>query len=199
MRTNTGKFKTPYTHSIIITYLKSIANITGNSPTYRDLNQIPGPSARTIIRHFGTWTNALKKAKLRPHTNQLMRGDKTYIRRNWRSLTDKQIANKLGISLEVIKYYRMNYNLWKNRKGTSKQKYKKDGMLLYGNNCEICHIPLTELHHIKPKSTKPEDWSILCPTCHSVITRKLITVGSRNDLATKLKPYIMTLYKEIRF
>lgn len=199
MRTKSGKFKTPYTRQLIITYLQSVARIIGKSPTYRDLNKIPGPAARTIVRHFGTWAKALKMAGLRPQTNQLMSGERTFIRKNWRSMTDKQIAKKLNISMEIIKYYRMNYNLWKNRKGTSKQKFKKDGMRLYGKNCEICNISITELHHIKPKSTNPQDWSILCPTCHAVITRRLITVNSRNELTTNLKPYIKNLYSTIKF
>jgi len=199
VRSKSGKFKTPYTRRVIITYLQSVAQLIGKSPTYRDLKTIPGPAASTIIRHFGTWVNALKIAHLRPQTKQLMLGERTYIRHNWRTMTDKQMAEKLGISLEIIKYYRMNYNLWKNRKGTSKQKFKKDGMRLYGNNCEICNLSISELHHIKPKSTNPQYWSILCPTCHAVITRRLIVINSRSELKTKLKPYIKTLYENIRF
>lgn len=199
MRTRAGKFKTPYTRSLIISYLKSVAKAIGKSPTYRDLVKIPGPSPRTIVRHFGTWAKALKEAGIRPQTNQLMKGEKTFIRQNWRRMTDKQIANKLNISLEVIKYYRINFNLWKNRKGTSKQKHKADGMRVYGKSCEVCNLPITELHHIKPKSSKIEDWSILCPTCHAVVTRKLVVVKDRLDLKRKLNPYIKGLYKNIEF
>jgi len=136
------------------------------------LKKVPGPSARTIIRHFGSWTKALKKAGIRPNTKQLFLNEKNYIKQNWRKMTDKEISNKLGLSIDIIKYYRMNYNLWKNRKGTSKQKHKSDGMRLYGRNCEICNISITELHHIVPKSKDIKDWAILCPLCHSIITRQ---------------------------
>ena len=199
MRTKNGKFKSPYTKKIIINYLKAVKKITDRPPTYRDLKKIPGPSPRTIVRHFGKWSLALKAAGIRPHTQQLMKGEKTYIRQNWRKMTDKEIGLKLGLSIEVIKYYRMNYNLWKNRKGTSKQKHKADGMKIYGKNCEVCNISITELHHIKSKSTNPKDWSILCPTCHAVITRGLVKINSRRELKTILKPYIQKLHKKVKF
>ena len=199
MRNKAGKFKTPYTKKLIIDYLQAVNKDLDNSPTFRDLNTIPGPSPRTIIRHFGTWAKALKAAGIRPQTKQLMRGEKGFIRKNWRKMTDKEIASNLGLTDDIVKYYRMQYNLWKNRKGTSMQKHKADGMRVYGKSCEICNIPITELHHIKPKSTKIEDWSILCPTCHAAITRKLVVVESRKDLETKLKPYIKKMHESIRF
>lgn len=194
-----GQFKTPYTRKVIINYLQAVSKLIKKSPTFRDINIIPGPSPRTIVRHFGKWAIALKAAGLRPHTNQLLKGEKTFIRHNWRTMTDKQISDKLKISGEVIQYYRTQFNLWKNRKGTSKQKHKADGMRLYGKNCEVCNIPVTEFHHIVPKSTVIKDWSILCPTCHAVITRKLIVINNRKELKTKLTPFIKDLYKNIKF
>lgn len=199
MRNLYGKFKTPYTHKVIIAYLKSVSKLINRSPTFRDVHIIPGPSPRTIVRHFGTWSKALKASGLRPHTNQLMKGEKTFIRLNWKKMTDKELGQKLSLTEDVIKYYRMQYNLWKNRKGTSDQKHKKDGMRTYGKNCEVCNLPITELHHIKAKSTNIKDWSILCPTCHSVITRKLIVVKNRKELKTKLTPFVRDLYKNVRF
>jgi len=199
MRNKFGKFNTPYTQKIIISYLKAVSKLIKKSPVYRDLKKIPGPSPSAIIRHFGTWSKALKSAGIRPNTNQFMKGEKSYIRQNWRRMTDKEIANKLGLSLYIVRYYRMQSNLWKNRKGTSDQKHKADGMRIYGKNCEICNLPITELHHLKSKSTQIKDWSILCPTCHSVITRRLIAVNTRRELKTKLKPFIKSLYKNIRF
>lgn len=194
-----GQFNTPYTRKTIIAYLQAVSKLIKKSPTFRDINIIPGPSPRTIVRHFGKWAIALKAAGLRPQTNQLMKGERTFIRLNWKKMTDKQISAKIGISDEVVKYYRMQFNLWKNRKGTSKQKHKADGMRLYGKNCEVCNLPVTELHHIVPKSTAIKDWSILCPTCHAVITRKLIVINNRKELKTKLTPFIKNLYKNIKF
>jgi len=141
----------------------------------------------------------LKASGIRPQTNQLLKVEKLFIRQNWKKMTDKEIAEKLGLTSDIIKYYRIQYNLWKNRRGTSDQKHKKDGMKLYGKNCEICNISITELHHIIPKSTNINDWAILCPTCHSAITRKLVEVKNRDDLKTKLTPYIKSLHKNVRF
>lgn len=199
MRTKAGKFKTPYTHKLIISYLQSVAQLIGRSPTFRDLNKIPGPSPRTVVRHFGSWSKALKAAGIRPQTNQLMRGERTYIRKNWRKMTDKQIAEKLKISVVVVKYYRMQYNLWKNRKGTSKQGQKSKGMRLYGKNCEVCNLPITELHHVKPRSRDPKNWCILCPICHTVLTKKIVKIETRKELKTKLVPYIKKLYQNTKF
>lgn len=199
MRNKVGKFKTPYTKKLITKYLQAVAKEIGKSPTFRDLSIIPGPSPRTVVRHFGTWAKALKAAELRPHTNQLLHGERGFIRNNWRKMSDKEIAKKLDLTDHVVKYYRMQYRLWKNRKGTSNQKHKADGTRMYGKNCEVCNLPITELHHIKPKSTKIDDWSILCPTCHAVITRKLIKIDTREELFTKLRPYIHDIYKNIKF
>lgn len=198
MRTISGKFKTPYTKKIIIDYLKAVHKLIGHSPTFRDLNVIPGPSPRTVVRHFNSWSKALKAAGIRPQTNQLMKGEKSFVRANWKKMTDKEISLKLGIGEDVIKYYRKQYNMWKNRKGTSKQKHKADSMRQYGTSCEVCNLPITELHHIVPKSRDISDLSILCPTCHAVITRKLIVINSREELQTKLKPFIKNLYKNIK-
>lgn len=199
MRTRLGKFSSPYTKKIIIAYLKAIYRLKHGAPTYRDVKRIPGPSSSTIIRHFDTWSNALKAARIRPSTNQLLKGEKGYIRQNWRKMTDKEIAKKLGLNFSIVRYYRMQYDLWKNRKGTSDQKHKQDGVRMYGKNCEICNLSITELHHIKPESVKIDDWAILCPTCHAVITRRIIEVKNRKELRTKLTPYIINLYKNIEF
>lgn len=199
MKNKKGQFTTPYTRKAILSYLQAISKLIKSSPTYRDLRNIPGPSASTIIRHFGKWAIALKAAGIRPKTNQLMKGERTYIRLNWKKMTDKQISETLGISEIAVKYYRMQFSLWKNKKGTSKQKHKADGMRLYGKNCEVCNIPLTELHHIIPKSPNIKDWSILCPTCHAVITRKIVVINSRKELKTKLTPFIKNLYKNVKF
>lgn len=192
-------FETPYTKSSIISYLQAVEREIGKVPTYRDLKAIPGPSPRTIVRHFGTWSKAIRSAKMRPYTHMIKHGDRTVIRKNWRAMTDKEIASRLNLTECSVKYYRMQYNLWKNRKGTSKQKHKADSIRRYGHNCEVCNIPIVEHHHIRPKSMEISDWSILCPTCHAVITRKLVIVNSREELQTVLKPYVMQLYQSIKF
>lgn len=197
-RAKAGHYINQYSKKDIIKYLKGIANLLKRSPVYRDLKKIPGPSPRTIIRRFGSWSKALKKAGLRPHTNQLMKGEKTYIRKNWRKVTDKEIAKTFGVSEQVIKYYRMNFNLWKNRKGISKIKIKKDAMKIYGNSCEICNIPIVQIHHIISKSTNYNEICILCPLCHSAITTKKVIIKNRYELRTKLKSYMKNIYSNLK-
>lgn len=152
---------------------------------------------RTKDRRFGSWTKALREAGLKPQTHQLKLGDHSFIRKNWRNMTDKQITQELKVTETVIKYYRMNFNLWKNRKGVAKTTFGKRAVRLYGEKCEVCGIKICEWHHIKPKSRNEEDWCILCPLCHSVITRKLIEINSRNELNTKLKLFMKLIYKNL--
>lgn len=196
-KTKDKRFKKDYSLNDIITYLQGVYKFLSRSPTYRDLKKIPGPAASTIIRRFGTWSSALKRAGIRPQTRQLIKGERTFIRLNWRSMTDNDIANKLGVTGEVIKYYRMNLNLWKNRKGTAKSTFRKRALKLYGDACESCGVKFCEWHHIIPKSIDSKDWCILCPTCHAVITRKFVSVEKRSDISTHLTPFVKNLYKDL--
>lgn len=88
--------------------------------------------------------------------------------------------------------------LEKNRKGTAKSTYRKEALKIYGKRCEVCGIGICEWHHIVPKSTRSDEWCILCPTCHAVITRKLISINSRNEIKTKLLPFMRKLYSEMK-
>ena len=195
-----GKFKQIYSKKQILVYLKRIASFINKSPTYRDLNKIPGPTASTVIRFFGSWSKALKSAGLRPHTHQLIRGEKTYIRENWRGFTDEQISKKLKVPIHTIRYYRLSSKLWKNTRNNKlvKATQKKLAMKKYGDNCEVCNMSIVELHHIISKSKNENHWSILCPLCHEIISRKIILIKNREDLFTKLKPFVKKLYSNLR-
>lgn len=198
LRTSDQRFKKDYSKKDILNYLRGVHRVLGRSPTSRDLNEFPGPAPRTIIRRFGLWSKALKAAGIRPQTHQLKSGEKTFIRLNWRKMTDKAIAQELGVTEIVIKYYRMNYNLWKNRKGTAKSTYRKEALRLYGKSCEVCGLTICEWHHIVPKSTKPDDWCILCSLCHAVITRKMIVVNNRSELKSKLQPFMRQIFSKLK-
>lgn len=197
-RTNDKRFKKDYSNQDIINYLKGIYKILGHSPSSRQISNFPGPAPRTIIRRFGFWSKALKAAGIRPQTHQLQKGERSFIRMNWRKMTDKEIAGKLGVTEVVIKYYRMNYNLWKNRKGTARSTFRKEALRIYGQSCEVCGLKICEWHHIIPKSTKSEDWCILCSLCHAAITRKLAIVNNRGELKTKLLPFMKKVYSELK-
>lgn len=197
-RTKDKRFKKDYSKNDIIKYLKGIYNLLGKSPTYREVKKIPGPSPSTVIRRFGYWSKALKEAGIRPKTHQLKKGERTYIRSNWRHMTDEEIAHTLGVTNVVIKHYRMNLNLWKNRKFTARSTFRKKALKLYGKECEVCGLNICEWHHIIPKSVSPTDWAILCSLCHAVITRKLVVVTNRKDLNTKLKPFMKDIYSKLK-
>lgn len=192
------RFKKDYSKEDIIAYLRGVYKLFKRSPTYRDLKKIPGPAASTIIRRFGKWSSALKSSGIRPQTRQLIKGERTFIRLNWRKMTDEEIAKRLGINFSVVRYYRMNYNLWKNRKGTAKSTFRKKALNLYGEACESCGIKFCEWHHIIPKSKNPQDWCVLCPTCHATITRKYVTVKSREDIVNKLRPFVHNLHRDLK-
>lgn len=192
------RFVKDYTKNDIVEYLKGVNRLLGEVPTFRNVNDIPGPSPRTIIRRFGKWTSALKSAGLRPQGKQLLKGERTYIKQNWKEMTDDEIASKLGVSKHVILYYRQNLKLWKNRKGTAKSTFRKHALNLYGKCCEVCGVEICEWHHIIPKSKIQTDWCILCPTCHSAITRKLVVIESRHDIASILLPYMKKIYTKLR-
>ena len=61
-KTQDKRFKRDYTNKDIIDYLEGVHKLIKKSPTYRDINKIPGPSPRTIVRRFGKWSKALKLA-----------------------------------------------------------------------------------------------------------------------------------------
>ncbi|MDO8424480.1 MAG: hypothetical protein Q7S70_00890 [bacterium] len=199
IKTKLGKFKRAYSKKHLIAYIKGVAKAIKRSPTYRDLKKFPGPTSSTIIRRFGKWSIAIKKADLRPVTHQLLRGEKTYIRKNWRLMTDKQIASGLKVPLYIIRYYRLSKKLWKNtrNKRLVKSTQKKIASKLYGNSCEVCNIPITELHHIISGSKLQKNWAILCPLCHEIISRKIITIKGRIDLFKKLKPFVKKIYSNL--
>lgn len=195
LRNIQGKFKRQYTRDQVLRYLRSVSRILKKSPTYRDLKLIPGPRASTIIRKFGSWAKALRFAGIRPIGRQLSRNEKGIIRKMWRKLSDKQIARKLNLPPAVIRYYRLSSKLWKNsRKGATKAAQRLRAIKLYGKTCEICNIPIVDLNHIISKKNDPQNWTILCPLCHAALTRKLAIIQSREDLKTKLLPFMKNLY-----
>jgi len=195
-----GRFKQVYSKDEILIYLKKVAIFIKKSPTYRDLHTIPGPTASTVIRFFGSWTKAIKSAGLRPHTYQLIKGERTFIRKNWKTFTDKQVSEKLGIPIHTIRYYRLSSKLWKNTRNNKlvKATQKRLAIMKYGDSCEICNMPFVELHHIVSKSKDENNWSILCPLCHEIISRKKVIVKNRKELFSKLKPFVKRLYSNLK-
>jgi len=196
-RTQRGKFRKQYKREDLTAYLKGIHHALRRSPVYRDLKAIPGPSPTTIIRHFGSWSKALKTAGIRPHTNQLTKEEKKFIKTSWRSMTDKQISSKLQVPTHVIRYYRLYQRLWKNsRDGNAQGVQRRKAYGIYGKTCEVCSIPIVDLNHIISRKNFPENWTILCPLCHATLTRNLVKITTRRELKTKLLPFMKELHKK---
>ena len=199
-RTKIGRFRKQYTRKNIIAYLQGIHKTLGRAPVYRDVRKFPGPSPTTVIRQLKSWTRALQIAGVRPHTKQLFRAEKGLVRKMWRKMTDRQIARRLGVPIYVVRYHRLKSKLWKySRKGGTQLSQKIKAMKLYGKNCEVCSIPIVDLNHIISRKNDPKNWTVLCPLCHSVLTRKLVVIKSRKELKTKLLPFMKKLHKSFRF
>lgn len=119
-----------------------------------------------------------------------------YIRKNCHKMFDEEIADKLkqkgikGVSIWNVKYRRRKLGIKKYLYGEI-QKHKAwvrlQAIKKYGNKCELCEYRLSiDIHHIKPKSEggahETENLMVVCPNCHSLITRKILSLGCRKDI-----------------
>jgi 5-methylcytosine-specific restriction endonuclease McrA len=68
-----------------------------------------------------------------------------------------------------------------------KSKAKPIAIDAYGNKCELCDYHLTvDVHHIVPREQGGKNdlfnLIIVCPNCHGLITRRIITISSRSEI-----------------
>jgi hypothetical protein len=119
-----------------------------------------------------------------------------FIKQNCHKMFDEEIAAKLsqkgikGISTWNVKYRRRKLGIKKYSYGEI-QKHKAwvrlQAIKKYGNKCELCGYELSiDIHHIKPKSEggahDAKNLMVVCPNCHSLITRKILWLGCRKDI-----------------
>ncbi len=108
-------------------------------------------------------------------------------------LPDTQILDTLhSIGFDHVTIFNLRYR--RKRLGIKKYLGKHCKALItkmaietYGDACEICHYPLiVEVHHIVAKrhngTNDITNLTVLCPSCHGMITRKILTLKSRNDI-----------------
>jgi len=122
-------------------------------------------------------------------------------------MLDEEIADKLsqkgikGVSTWNVRYRRRKLGIKKYLYGEIKKHkawVRLQAINKYGNKCELCRYELTvDIHHIKPKSQggahEIDNLMVVCPNCHALITRKIITIDSRADIAAMQKRTAKTL------
>jgi 5-methylcytosine-specific restriction endonuclease McrA len=114
-----------------------------------------------------------------------------FIRQNVH-LKDGEIAELLqkkgiDVSRHNVKYRRKKLGIKKYDGKHSLERAKRLAIEAYGNCCEICGYDTTiDFHHIIDKREKIDNslsnLMILCPNCHALITRKIVTISSRLEI-----------------
>jgi 5-methylcytosine-specific restriction endonuclease McrA len=129
-----------------------------------------------------------------------------FILKNCHEMIDIEMAKKiremgfLGATQWTIKYRRRKLGIKKYLYGEIKKHkawIRSQAIKKYGNECELCGYRLSiDTHHIKPKNEgglhEIDNLMILCPNCHSLITRKIFYINSRKDI-----PMIQRKIKEL--
>lgn len=124
------------------------------------------------------------------------KGVDDFILKNCKEMIDEKIVvglKKLGFnSANVwnVKYRRRKLGIKKYLYGDV-QKHKAwvrtQAIKKYGDRCELCFYPFSiDTHHIIPKYLggphEIDNLMIVCPNCHSLITRKVLELNSRKDI-----------------
>ena len=119
-----------------------------------------------------------------------------YIRNNCRRMEDREIAQNLkimgfrGATVWTVGYRRRKLGGRKYLRGEV-QKHKAwvraQAIKKYGTSCELCSYKLAiDTHHIIPKYKggfhEINNLMVICPNCHALITRKQITLKSRENI-----------------
>jgi len=120
-----------------------------------------------------------------------------FILKNCKFMIDEKIALKLkemgfnNATIWTVKYRRRKLGIKKYLYGEIKKHkawIRAQALKKYGNLCELCFYPLSvDIHHIIPKykGGKHEvgNLMVVCPNCHSLITRKTIKITTRKDIS----------------
>ena len=101
-----------------------------------------------------------------------------------------EVLHKMGfksITIYNVRYRRKKLGIKKYLGNKCKSWVIKHACDLYGKACELCGYSLVvEVHHVierKNKGTNEDNnLTVLCPCCHALITRKILTMKSRQDI-----------------
>ncbi|MFC1674646.1 HNH endonuclease [Candidatus Omnitrophota bacterium] len=119
-----------------------------------------------------------------------------FIRKNCKRSLDKEIAKELkkngfkGATQWTIRYRRRKLGIKKYLCGDIKKHrawVRMQAIKKYGNKCELCGYSLVvESHHIIPKNKgglhKINNLMVLCPNCHTLVTKGNFSLNSRKDI-----------------
>lgn len=119
-----------------------------------------------------------------------------FIIKNCQRLLDKDIVTKLKemgfrkANIWNVKYRRRKLGIKKYLYGEIKKHkawIRAQAIKKYGNQCELCSYALSiDTHHIIPKyqggKHETDNLMVVCPNCHSLITRKVIKLNGREDI-----------------
>lgn len=135
-----------------------------------------------------------------------------FILKNYKIMFDKEIVEKLKmmgfkkISTWNVRYRRRKLGIKKYLYGEIKKHkawVRAQAVRKYGNECELCSYSMAiDTHHIIPKYQggphEIENLMVICPNCHALITRKIIKINSREEIA-KIGNFIKEKVKDFYF
>lgn len=106
-----------------------------------------------------------------------------------------------GATLWTVKYRRRKLGVKKYLYGEIKKHrawVREQAIKQYGKACELCAYTLTiDTHHIIPKYKGGQhsinNLMVICPNCHALVTRGLITLNNRKDIPEIKKDILKTL------
>ncbi len=119
-----------------------------------------------------------------------------FIRKNYKKLIDKEIVKELKkrgfkkASQWIVRYRRRRLGIKKYLYGKIKKHkawIRVQAIKKYGNRCELCGYRLVvDSHHILPKNKgglhEVNNLMIICPNCHTLISRGNLSLKSREDI-----------------
>ncbi len=137
-----------------------------------------------------------------------------YIRNNCKEMDDNEITKKL---IEMGYKNTTRWNVGYRRRKLGQRKYLRgeiqkhrawvrlQAIKKYGKICELCGYKLAiDTHHIMPRFQgglhEIDNLMVVCPNCHSLITRKIISINNRSDIKETRKfilGRVKSFYKKI--
>ncbi len=121
-----------------------------------------------------------------------------FIRKNYHKMIDKEMVKELkkkgirGVNVWTVRYRRGKLGIKKYLYGEIKKHkawIRDQAIKKYGDKCELCGYKIcVDAHHIIPKyqggNHEIDNLIIVCPNCHALITREIITLKNRKDISS---------------